>query len=146
MRRLIGEVDSSENQVIITNNSIFQIGSYIHDDSQIVFTGNFGHDLSNQRAQQYELFAKDLHPNDTYIFYANRWLLILFCKPLYYLLSCRTFSQTGFQVELRRRRTPILLQVNNRSEQKTFQSHVCPGLSSNRSLCGCVLDLIYSSS
>lgn len=52
--------------------SFIQIGSYIHDDSQIFFTGNYGHDLSNQRAQQYELFAKKLHPNDTYLFYANR--------------------------------------------------------------------------
>ena len=50
-----------------------QIGSYIHDDSQIFFTGNFGHDLSNQRAQQYELFAKKLHTNDTYLVYANRY-------------------------------------------------------------------------
>ena len=55
-----------------TQKHILQIGSYIHDDSQIFFTGNYGHDLSNQRAQQYELFAKKLHPNDTYLFYANR--------------------------------------------------------------------------
>ena len=39
-----------------------------------MFTGSFGHDLSNQRAQQYELFAKKLSPNDTFIFYANRWV------------------------------------------------------------------------
>ena len=51
---------------------ILQIGSYIHDDTQIVFTGSFGHDLANQRAQQYELNAMQLDHNDTFIFYANR--------------------------------------------------------------------------
>ena len=63
---------------------MIQIGSYIHDDSQIFFTGNYGHDLSNQRAQQYELFAKKLHPNDTFLFYANRYQSMmqgLFVKP-----------------------------------------------------------------
>merc|ERR1719192_2575381 len=58
----------------------FLIGSYIHDDTQIRFSGSFGHDLSNQRAQQYHIVARPLHPEDTFIFYANR-----------------TFSQTGFQ-------------------------------------------------
>ena len=64
---------------------MFQIGSYIHDDSQIFFTGNYGHDLSNQRAQQYELFAKKLHPNDTFLFYANRYQSMM--QGLFYDLS-----------------------------------------------------------
>merc|ERR1719192_2804093 len=72
----------------------FLIGSYIHDDTQIRFTGSFDHDADNQRAQQYELVAKELDYNDTFIIHANR-----------------TFSQTGFLVELDRRRTPVLLQV-----------------------------------
>jgi len=72
----------------------FLVGSYIHDADQIIFTGSFGHDIANQRAQQYELEAEELDYNDTFIFHANR-----------------TFSQTGFQVQLRRRRTPVLLQV-----------------------------------
>merc|ERR1719474_894648 len=72
----------------------FLVGSYIHDADQIMFTGSYGHDIANQRAQQYELLAEELDYNDTFIFHANR-----------------TFSQTGFQVQLRRRRTPVLLQV-----------------------------------
>ena len=96
------------------NGNILQIGSYIHDDSQIFFTGNYGHDLSNQRAQQYELFAKKLHTNDTFLFYANRYVLLTYSNRETSCLSIsRTFSQTGFQVELRRRRTPILLQVRD---------------------------------
>ena len=59
----------------------FLIGSYIHDDTQITFTGKFGHDEDNQRAQQYEIKCVDLDYNDTFIIHANR-----------------TFSQTGFQV------------------------------------------------
>jgi len=72
----------------------FLVGSYIHDNTQIYFTGSWGHDIENQRAQQYELKAMDLDVNDTFLFHADR-----------------TFSQTGFQVELKRRRTPVLLQV-----------------------------------
>jgi len=72
----------------------FLVGSYIHDNTQIYFTGSWGHDTDNQRAQQYELKAMDLDVNDTFLFHADR-----------------TFSQTGFQVELKRRRTPVLLQV-----------------------------------
>jgi len=72
----------------------FLVGSYIHDNTQINFTGSWGHDEENQRAQQYELKALDLDINDTFLFHADR-----------------TFSQTGFQVELKRRRTPVLLQV-----------------------------------
>jgi hypothetical protein len=29
-----------------------QVGSYIHDDTQIYFTGAFAHEMANQRAQQ----------------------------------------------------------------------------------------------
>ena len=88
---------------------ILQIGSYIHDDTQIVFTGSFGHDFANQRAQQYELNAMQLDHKDTFILYANR----LNSRYLFFTNTWvfRTFSQTGFQVELKRRRTPILLQV-----------------------------------
>ena len=52
-----------------------QIGSYIHDDTQIRFTGSFAHDAENQRAQQYELVAKELDYNDTFIIHANRYIL-----------------------------------------------------------------------
>ena len=50
-----------------------KIGSYIHDDTQIRFTGSFAHDAENQRAQQYELVAKELDYNDTFIIHANRF-------------------------------------------------------------------------
>ena len=52
-----------------------KIGSYIHDDTQIRFTGSFAHDAENQRAQQYELVAKELDYNDTFIIHANRYIL-----------------------------------------------------------------------
>ena len=52
-----------------------QIGSYIHDDTQIRFTGSFDHDAENQRAQQYELVAKELDYNDTFIIHANRYFI-----------------------------------------------------------------------
>ena len=52
-----------------------QIGSYIHDDTQIRFTGSFAHDAENQRAQQYELVAKELDYNDTFIIHANRFVV-----------------------------------------------------------------------
>ena len=35
-----------------------QVGSYIHDNTQINFTGSFAHDIENQRAQQYEMTAR----------------------------------------------------------------------------------------
>lgn len=72
----------------------FRVGSYIHDNTQIYFTGKWAHDIENQRAQQYVLKALDLDYNDTFIEHADR-----------------IFSQTGFQVEMVRRRTPVLLQV-----------------------------------
>ena len=53
-----------------------QVGSYIHDSTQIWFTGSFGHDIENQRAQQYELTAKELEINDTFIIHANRFDII----------------------------------------------------------------------
>ena len=37
-----------------------------------MFTGSYGHDIANQRAQQYELLAEELDYNDTFIFHANR--------------------------------------------------------------------------
>jgi len=72
----------------------FLVGSYIHDNTQITFTGRFRHDIENQRAQQYMINCTQLEENDTIIFWANR-----------------TYSQTGFQVDMVRRRTPVLLQV-----------------------------------
>ena len=38
----------------------------------IWFTGSFGHDIENQRAQQYELTPKELDLNDTFIVHMNR--------------------------------------------------------------------------
>lgn len=72
----------------------FLVGSYIHDNTQITFSGRFRHDIDNQRAQQYIIECTELDQNDTFIFWMNR-----------------TYSQTGFQVEMMRRRTPVLLQV-----------------------------------
>merc|ERR1719419_2193117 len=72
----------------------FLVGSYIHDNTQITFGGQFRHDVENQRAQQYMINCTMLDENDTFIFWANR-----------------TYSQTGFQVDMIRRRTPVLLQV-----------------------------------
>ena len=57
------------------------MGSYIHDNLQINFSGKWAHDVDNQRAQQYILKCVDLNANDTTIYWANR-----------------TYSQTGFQV------------------------------------------------
>ena len=57
------------------------MGSYIHDATQIFFTGTWGHDEEKQRAQQYELVITDLDPTDTSTIWANR-----------------TFSFTGFKV------------------------------------------------
>ena len=59
----------------------FNVGSYIHDATQIFFTGTYGHDVENQRAQQSEIKITDLDPNDTTIIWANR-----------------NYSQTGFKV------------------------------------------------
>ena len=79
--------------------SQFQVGSYIHDNTQINFSGKYEqninslfllwttliaryeHDVENQRAQQYVLKCVNLGPNDTVIHWANK-----------------SFSQTGFQV------------------------------------------------
>ena len=46
-----------------------------------MFNGTFGHDVDNQRAQQYEIHITDLDVNDTTIVWAGR-----------------TYSQTGFKV------------------------------------------------
>ena len=59
----------------------YQVGSYIHDNTQIMFDGKYAHDVENQRAQQYILGCTNLGPNDTTIDWANK-----------------SFSQTGFQV------------------------------------------------
>ena len=59
----------------------FNVGSYIHDATQIFFTGTFGHDVENQRAQQYEINITALSDEDTTIVWANR-----------------NYSQTGFKV------------------------------------------------
>ena len=57
------------------------MGSYIHDATQILFTGTFGHDVENQRAQQYEINITALADQDTNIVWANR-----------------NYSQSGFKV------------------------------------------------
>ena len=57
------------------------MGSYIHDATQIHFTGTFGHDTVNQRAQQYEINITALDEADTTVVWANR-----------------NYSQTGFKV------------------------------------------------
>lgn len=57
------------------------MGSYIHDATQIFFTGTFGHDVENQRAQQYEINITALSEDDTSVIWANR-----------------NYSQTGFKV------------------------------------------------
>ena len=59
----------------------FHVGSYIHDATQIHFTGTFGHDTVNQRAQQYEINITALDEADTTVVWANR-----------------NYSQTGFKV------------------------------------------------
>ena len=46
-------------------------------------SGQFRHDVEGQRAQQYMINCTDLDPKDTIIYWANR-----------------TYSQTGFQVEI----------------------------------------------
>ena len=50
----------------------FQVGSYIHDATQISFTGTFGHDQRQQRAQQYEIEIHALDESDRTINWANR--------------------------------------------------------------------------
>ena len=50
----------------------FQVGSYIHDATQISFTGTFGHDQRQQRAQQYEIEIHALDESDRVINWANR--------------------------------------------------------------------------
>ena len=48
---------------------------------QIEFTGTFGHDVVNQRAQQYEINITALRKEDTTLLWANR-----------------NYSLTGFKV------------------------------------------------
>ena len=67
----------------------FYVGSYIHDATQIFFTGTFGHDVANQRAQQYEINITALSDDDTSVVWANR-----------------NYSQTGFKVQLPNRICP----------------------------------------
>lgn len=59
----------------------FNVGSYIHDATQIQFSGTFGHDVVNQRAQQYEINITALKKEDTELIWANR-----------------NYSLTGFKV------------------------------------------------
>ena len=61
----------------------FHVGSYIHDATQIQFTGTFGHDTVNQRAQQYEINITKLDDVDQTVVWANR-----------------NYSQTGFKVRI----------------------------------------------
>ena len=55
--------------------TVLQVGSYIHDNTQISFTGAFDHDVEHQRAQQYVLTAMELDVNDTFIIHANRFVV-----------------------------------------------------------------------
>ena len=57
------------------------MGSYIHDNTQIFFTGSVNHDNENQRAQQYTINITELLPEQSFIMWANR-----------------NYSQTGFKV------------------------------------------------
>ena len=57
------------------------MGSYIHDNTQIRFTGSCNHDFENQRAQQYQINITDLDREESFIMWANR-----------------NYSQTGFKV------------------------------------------------
>ena len=59
------------------------MGSYIHDNTQIVFHGTHGHDVENQRAQQHEIHITTLDKNDTLVNWANR-----------------NYSLTGFKVSI----------------------------------------------
>ena len=63
----------------------FHVGSYIHDNTQIRFTGTCNHDFENQRAQQYQINITDLDQEESFIMWANR-----------------NYSQTGFKVGLYR--------------------------------------------
>jgi len=72
----------------------FLVGSYMHEAETLTFKGSYGHNLAIQRAQPYVLQLEDLDYKDTFISFA-----------------ARNYSYTGFQVQLRRRRTPVLLQV-----------------------------------
>ncbi|CAB4066050.1 unnamed protein product [Lepeophtheirus salmonis] len=58
------------------------------------FTGTYGHDVANQRAQQYEINITALDLEDKMVKWASR-----------------DYSQTGFKIKLNRRRTPVLLQT-----------------------------------
>ena len=57
------------------------MGSYIHDESNIQFTGTFSHDTVNQRAQQYVINITALDKSDRMVEWANR-----------------NYSQAGFKV------------------------------------------------
>lgn len=61
----------------------FTVGSYIHDNTQIMFNGTHGHDSKNQRAQQHEIEITAFDENDTSTVWANR-----------------TYSLTGFKVRI----------------------------------------------
>ncbi len=79
----------------------FNVGSYIHDATQIMFTGTFGHDVENQRAQQYEINITALNSKDETIVWANR-----------------NYSQTGFKVGARREKFPS--SSNRRNKIKLY--------------------------
>ena len=61
------------------------MGSYIHDATQLMFNGTFGHDIVNQRAQQYEINIDSLDVKDTT-----------------YVWAARNYSTTGFKVKMRK--------------------------------------------
>ena len=69
------------------------MGSYIHDNTQIFFTGSVNHDNENQRAQQYTINITELLPEQSFIMWANR-----------------NYSQTGFKVG--RTRAPNLPSID----------------------------------
>ena len=72
------------------------MGSYIHDNTQIFFTGSVNHDNENQRAQQYTINITELLPEQSFIMWANR-----------------NYSQTGFKVGRTRTRFPIDYYLNS---------------------------------
>ena len=81
VKKKIGSIFKIHVLLVLFQECKFNVGSYIHDATQIYFTGTYGHDVANQRAQQYEIKITDLASEDTTVIWANR-----------------NYSQTGFKV------------------------------------------------
>ena len=98
------ECGLSKKDMFIFQECKFSVGSYIHDATQIYFTGSFGHDVQNQRAQQYAINITALDEKDRFFFWAER-----------------NFSYTGFQV-----RKMLNEHLSNAFNIHTFNCpHVC---------------------